>query len=198
VLLTYRSFASVIGVVAALVSGIVFVTGVAATAFLIAERSPLRAVIVLALTLVFSMVIALLVPRRDVTLYESDQPSITISQNFVFPTASYVVSTANGTTLAALRRSSFSRLARNRWTILVDGRTMGHAIEESLRRSFTRKFLGKFNRRFEANVLLEYSGLDAGRIIRRGAEADTLEVRGDLIDRRVAIALATLILGSEP
>lgn len=197
-LLTYRSFASVIGVVAALVSGIVFVTGVAATAFLIAERSPLRAVIVLALTLVFSMVIALLVPRRDVTLYESDQPSITISQNFVFPTASYVVSTANGTTLAALRRSSFSRLARNRWTILVDGRTMGHAIEESLRRSFTRKFLGKFNRRFEANVLLEYSGLDAGRIIRRGAEADTLEVRGDLIDRRVAIALATLILGSEP
>jgi hypothetical protein len=197
-LLTYRSFASVVGIVAALVSGIVLLAGFAATAFLIAEKSPLRAVIVFALTLVFSLVITLLVPRVEVTLYEGDQPALTISQNFVFPTASFVVATASGTTLATLRRSAFSRLGRNRWTIVTDGHVMGHAVEESFRRSFTRKFLGKFHHRFDANVRIEYSGLDAGTILRRGAEADTLEIRGDQIDRRVAIALATLILGSEP
>lgn len=197
-LLTYRSFASVVGIVAALVGGIVLVAGLAATAFLIAESSPVRAVIVFALTLFFVMGIALLVPRVDVTLYEGDQPALTISQNFVFPTASYVVSTGGGATLATLRRSAFSRLGRNRWTILTDGRPMGHAVEESFRRSFTRKLLGKFHHRFNANVHLEYSGFDAGTILRRGADADTLEVRGDLIDRRIAVALATLILGSEP
>ena len=198
VLFTYRSFASVVGIVAALVSGIVLVAGLAATAFLIAETSPVRAVIVFALTLVFALGIALLVPRVEVTLYEGDQPALTVSQNFVLPTASYVVATAGGATLATLRRSAFSRLGRNRWTILVDGRPMGQAVEESLRRSFIRKLLGKFHHRFNANVRIEYSGLDAGTIVRRGADADTLDIRGDLIDRRVAVALATLILGSEP
>lgn len=198
VLLTYRSFASVVGIIAALVSGIVLVAGLAATAFLIAETSPVRAVIVFALTLVFAFGIALLVPRVEVTLYEGDQPAVTISQNFVFPTSSYVVTTGGGAPLATLRRSAFSRLGRNRWTILNDGHAMGHAVEESFRRSFLRKLLGKFHHRFDANVRLEYSGLDAGTIVRRGADADTLEVRGNLIDRRVAVALATLILGSEP
>jgi hypothetical protein len=196
--LTYRSFASVVGIVAALVSGIVLVAGLAAVAFLVAEQSATRAVIVFALTLAFSFGISLLVPRTDVTLYDGDQPSLTISQNFLFPTASYVVATAAGQTLASLRRSAFSRIGRNRWTILVDGRPLGHAVEESFSRAITRKFLGKFDRRFDGNVKLEYSGLDAGTIIRRGADADTLELRGELIDRRVAIALATLVLGSEP
>lgn len=198
VLLTYRSFASVVGIVAALVSSIVVVAGGAATAFLIAESSPVRAVIVFALTLVFSLVIALLVPRIEVTIYEGDHPALAISQNFVFPTASYVVATGSGMTLATLRRSAFARLGRNRWTIVADGREIGHAIEESLRRSFTRKLLGKFHHRFNANVRIEYSGFDAGTIIRRGADADTLEVRGNLIDRRLAVALATLVLGLEP
>lgn len=196
--LTYRSFASVVGIVAALVSGIVFVAGLAATTFLFVEEAPLRAIAVLALTVVFTLGIAMLVPRIQVTLYDADQPSLTISQNFVFPTASYVIATASGTTLATLRRSALARLGRNHWTIFADGHRMGQAAEESLSRSFTRKLLGKFNRRFDANVRIEYSGLDAGTIIRRGADADTLDLRGDLLDRRVAIALATLILGSEP
>lgn len=196
--LTYRSFASVVGIVAALVSGIVFVAGFAATAFLFSEEAPLRAILVFALTVAFTLGIAMLVPRIQVTLYDSEQPALTISQNFVFPTASYVVATASGTTLATLRRSAFSRLGRNQWTIFADGHRMGQAVEESFRRSFLRKLLGKFNRRFDANVRIEYSGLDAGTIIRRGADADTLELHGDLLDRRVAIALATLILGAEP
>lgn len=196
--LSYRSFASVVGIVAALVSGIVLVAGLASVAFLFAENSPIRAIVALILTLVFAFVISMLVPRVSVTLYDADDPALTIVQTTVFPSSSFVVATANGAALATLRKSAFSRLGRNRWTIHQDGRYIGHAVEESLGRALTRKLLGKFNRRYEANVRVEAARLDVAMIRRRGADADSLELQGDALDPRVAVALATLILGSEP
>ena len=108
-----------------------------------------------------------------------------------------------GHTLALLRKSLFSRLARNRWAILdPHSRDLGDAKEESFSRAVIRKFLGKFDRRFESNVDVQIAGSEAGHIYRRaampGAEVDLLTIRGDAVDRRVLIALATLILGSEP
>jgi hypothetical protein len=201
VLLTYRSFASVVGIVAGLVAGIVLAAGFAAVVFLAAERSPVRAGIALALTLVFAFVIGLLVPRTSVTLYDDSHPALTIAQQSVFPTASYVVTTPNGATLGALRKSFLSRLGRNRWTIWQDGRYVGDAREESLGRAIRRKLLGKFSRSSEANVHIEFGGLAAGRVIRRPDDegrTDLLLVEHDAIDRRVAVALATVILGREP
>jgi len=101
-----------------------------------------------------------------------------------------------------LRKSVWSRLGRNRWDILDagDNRPIGYAAEESLSRAFLRKLAGKFNRRYESNIRINYLGQGAGWIVRRPdntGDVDILEL-GDDIDRRVAIALATLILGSEP
>lgn len=199
-LLTYRSFATVVGVVAALVSAIVAVAGIAAVLFLVAEGSPIRAAVALALTIAFTFVIALLTPRLGVTLYAETQPALTISQRSTFPTA-YVVSAPNGAQLAELRRSRLSRLARNRWTIHYDGRYVGEAAEESFFRALLRKVLGKFSRSFETNVRITSGGVEAGRILRRpnpSGRSDVLEITSDALDRRVLVALATLILGREP
>ncbi len=201
VLLSYRSFASVSGIIAALVSGIVAFAGIAAVLFLLAEGAPVRAFAALALTGLFATVIALLVPRINVTLYDDQHPALTISQISVFPAAHYVVTTPNGASIAELRKGFFSRLGRNRWTIVQDGRFLGDAIEESLLAALVRKVLGKFNRRFETNLRIAYGGIIAGRILRRpGADgrADVLELTSDALDRRVAVALATLVLGREP
>ena len=201
VLLSYRSFASVVGIVAALVSGLVFIVGLAAVAFLVAQNAPMGAAIVLVLTLVFTFVIALLVPRTNVTLYDDGNPALTISQRTVFPSAAYVVATPNGTTLAVLRKSFLSRLGRNTWKVLHEGRVTAVAKEESFGAALLRKFLGKFSRRFEANMQIEQGGVDAGWIVRRPDEqgrTDMLELVGDFLDRRVAVALATIVLGREP
>jgi hypothetical protein len=142
------------------------------------------------------MLIAMLVPRASVTLFEEDRPALNIAQKAVFPSATYTVTTPSGVQLAELRKSVLSRLGRNKWTITHDGRYLGEAREESLGRAIRRKFFGKFSRRFETNVHLTYGGMEVGRILRRSG--DVLELSNDALDRRVAVALATMILGREP
>lgn len=201
VLLTYRSFASVVGIVAALLCGIVLIAGIAGALFLFAENAPVRAILALVMTLAFTGFIAMLVPRTNVTLYDDGNPALTISQRSVFPAASYVISTPNGTNLARLSKSVLSRLGRNRWTITQEDRYVGDAVEESFGGALRRKLFGKFNRRYETDVRIEYGGVPAGRIIRRpDAEGrmDVLELTGAALDRRIAVALAALILGKEP
>jgi hypothetical protein len=196
VLLTYRSFATVVGVVAAFVTGLVAVAGVAATLLLVAEGSPIRAIVALVLTCAFSFVIAFLTPRIQVALYEESQPALTITQRAMFPSAVYVVTAPNGAELAELRKSFLSRLGRNRWRIFQGGRYIGEAREASFFGALVRKLLGKFSRSFETDVQVTTGGLDAARILRR--RGDVLEVTSDALDRRVLVALATLVLGREP
>jgi hypothetical protein len=201
VLLSYRSFVSVVGIVATLVSAIVTLAGVAAVLFLIAEESPIRAIVALALTAIFAFFIALLVPRVNVTLYDENHPALTLSQRSIFPTPTYIVAAPNGTILAELRKTFFSRFGRTRWTIWHEGRLLGQAVEESWGSAMLRKILGKFSRRFETNLRIEHGGLEAARILRRPAAdgaVDILELTNDALDRRVAVAVAALILGREP
>ncbi len=201
VLLTYRSFAGVVGVVAALLSGIVAVAGIASVLFLLAEAAPLRAASVLVLTLVFTAFITLLAPRTNVTLYDNGQPALIITQRSMFPTTTYALSTPNGAQLADVRKSPFSRMARNRWKILYNGRYLGEAAERSFAGALIRKVYGKFSRRFETNVVITHGGIEAGRILRRpdpAGRVDVLEVVSDALDRRVLVGVATLILGGEP
>ncbi|HEY2094310.1 MAG TPA: hypothetical protein VGJ81_20775, partial [Thermoanaerobaculia bacterium] len=61
-LFTYRSFASVIGIVATLIASIVMVAGIAATFFLLTEQNVLTAIAALVLSTFFAMVIVALVP----------------------------------------------------------------------------------------------------------------------------------------
>src|SRR5207244_1883671 len=129
-----------------------------------------------------------------------ETPAITISQRSrtSFPSATYAVVTPDGHTLALLRKTLFSRLGRNRWTILdTNSRQTGTAFEEALSRALVRKFLGKFGRQFESNVCVQIAGRDAAQILRR-TDKDVLQINSDATDDRVLIALATLVLGSEP
>ncbi len=206
VLLTYRSFATVVGIVAALVAGIVIVAGIAATMFLAAEDRHGPAATAMILALAFALMIATLVPRTRVTLYDASKPALTIAQRsaFPFPSVTYAVKAADGKTLALLRRSALSRLGRNRWSVAAppDQRGVAYAVEESLSRALLRKILGKFKREFESNFRLVNHDTPAGAIIRRPDRRgvyDLLEVSPKAaIDRRVLVALATLIFGSEP
>jgi hypothetical protein len=203
-LLTYRSFASIVGVVALVVSVIVAVTGAAAILFLLFESRLLPAIMALLLSAAFEVVIAMLVPPIHVTVFDETNPVLQIAQesNLSFPVASFIVGTPEQRVIARLRKSVWSRLGRNRWDILSpsDHRPIGSAAEESLSRAMLRKIAGKFSRRYESNVRIRYVGKNAGWIHRRpdsSGDIDVLELAGE-IDRRVAVALATLILGSEP
>ncbi|HEY2321573.1 MAG TPA: hypothetical protein VGJ82_01805 [Thermoanaerobaculia bacterium] len=198
VLFTYRSFASVIGIVASLVASIVIVAGIAATGFLLAEHNVATALVALVLSVFFALVIVALVPPINVTLFNDTSPALTIAQKSrsSFPRVTFAVVTPEGTPVGVLRKSVFSRLGRNRWAL--DGR--GYAIEESFYRAILRKMFGKFSRHYEANMLV-YAPYEVARIIRRPdahGDVNVLEVNGTHADRRLLIALATLVFGSEP
>jgi hypothetical protein len=206
VLLTYRGFASVVTIVAALVAGIVLIAGVTATVFLFAEHHPGAAILALILSFGFSGFIAALVPRTSVTLYEEETAALLITQQsrVAFPRTSYAVKTPDGSTIAILGRNILSRIGRNSWSIdsPVDQRGSAFAIEESFSRAMVRKFIGKFNRAQEANIRIYHQGVASGVIVRRPdqtGEADYLDLASNAtLDRRVAVALATLVFGAEP
>ncbi len=206
VLLHYRSFASVTSVVAAVMAAIVIVSGVAAAIFLYSEERAVPAAIALFLAAAFSVMIAMLVPPTNATLYNGVQPVITIAQqsSISIPVVTFLVATADGEALARLRKSVFARLGRNRWQILPanDDPPVGQAAEESLTRALLRKMFGKFSARYQSNVVIRYFDRAAATIIRRpdaGGQVDVLDIDPESpIDRRVAVAIATLILGSEP
>ena len=204
--LRYRSFASVVPIVGALMAAIVLVTGAAATLFLFMEGRVGAAIATIALSLGFSGIIAALIPPVRVTLYNGETPALVIAENSRIPfrAPTYVVATAEGEALATLKRHALSRFGRTRWTIdaPIDQRGVAWAVEESLRKAMTRKVAGKFQRRFQTNIRIMHHGGAVGTIIRRPEESgeyDVLEVSPSAtLDRRVAVALATLVFGSEP
>lgn len=204
--LSYRSFASVVGVIAALMSAVVLVAGVAGVLFLLLERRPLPAIAALMLSAAFAATIVMLVPATNVTIFEGAAPAITIVQQSTvsFPSVTYVVATPDGKPIARIAKSFFSRFGRNRWLLLSteDFLARGEAVEESFGRALVRKLFGKFAPAYQSNVDIAWNGEPAGKIIRRpGADgqADLLTLNPTTtLDRRTAVALATLVLGSEP
>ncbi|HYS54959.1 MAG TPA: hypothetical protein VER58_14470 [Thermoanaerobaculia bacterium] len=203
-LLSYRSFASIVGIVALVVSVIVAVTGLAAVLFLMFDGRVFPAVMAFLLSAAFVVVIAMLVPTTHVSLFEGSHPVLQIAQqsNVSLPIVTYTIGTPEQKVIGRLRKSVWSRLGRNRWDILTTNgdRPIGYAAEESLSRALVRKVAGKFSSRYQSNIRINYLGKSAGWIIRRpdiNGDADVLEIAGEM-DRRLAVALATLILGSEP
>ncbi|HVS33589.1 MAG TPA: hypothetical protein VMS98_19300 [Thermoanaerobaculia bacterium] len=203
--ITYRSFAGIVGIVAALVAAIVLTAGAAATLFLIADGRNGPAAVAAILSVAFSVVIAGLVPPVRVTLYEASIPVLAIAQQsrFSIPFVTYAVTTPDGNTVGTLRTGILSRLGRNRWRIAgPEQYPVANAIEESFGRAFVRKLLGKFNRQYQSNLVILQDDVEAGLIVRRPDEEDNydfLEMSpGASLDRRVAVALATLVFGAEP
>lgn len=203
--LTYRSFAGIVSIVAALVAAIVLTAGAAATLFLRADGRTGAAVAAATLSIVFSVVIAGLVPSIRVTLYQSSIPALTIEQSasFSFPFVTYTVSTPEGQSLGTLRSSILSRFGRNRWRIAgPEQYVVADAVEESFGSALLRKLAGKFNRKFQSNLDIVENGIYTGSVVRRPDDAgryDFVEIsESSNLDRRLVIALGTLVFGSEP
>ena len=171
-----------------------------------AEDRPGAAAAAAILSLLFSGVIAGMVPPVHVTLFDEEDAAITIEQQsrFTFPFATYAIIGSRGEPLADIRSGVLSRLGRSRWRIAAppNGPRNGYAVEESLASAITRKMLGKFDRKFQSNLVIMYEGSVAGEIVRRpdgAGEFDYLEIAsGTELDRRVAVAVATLVFGAEP
>lgn len=206
VVMSYRSFASVVGIVAALMAGVVLAAGAAGVFFLLMEKRPIPAVIALVLSAAFAGLIVMLVPPLSATIYEGADPSLRIAQasKVGFPVVTYVVSTMDGKVLGRLRKSFFSRFGRNRWLILPPEHhgPRGEAVEESLGAALVRKVAGKFNPRYQSNIRIRYAGSEAGWILRRptpAGEADVLDLAPAApLDKKMAVALAVVVLGAEP
>lgn len=147
-----------------------------------------------------------MVPPIHVTLFDGQEPVLTIEQEsrFTFPFATFAVTGPEGQPVARIRSGVLSRLGRSRWRFASppNGPHNGYAVEESLANAIARKMLGKFDRKFQSNLLIMYEGAVAGQIVRRpdvAGEFDYLELAtGTELDRRVAVAVATLVFGSEP
>lgn len=203
--LSYRSFASVVGIIAALMSALVLVAGLAGASFLVFELRPLPAIVAAMLSGLFAALIVMLVPATHVTIFDGAAPAVAIAQqsSVSFPVVTYLVTAADGAQVGRIRKSFLTRLGRNRWIVLdAGGARRGDAVEESLGRALMRKFFGKFDASMQANVRITWDGAEAGWIIRRpGADghADLLDLNpATTMDRRTAVALATLVLGAEP
>lgn len=204
--LSYRSFASVVPIVAALMAGIVIITGLAASLFLLMEGRLVPSIAVVALSAGFSILISMLVPRVRVTLYDRATPVLFIAQRARTPfmPATFAVAAADGTQLATLQKNFLSRIGRNRWTVAAppDQYGVAWAVEESLSKAMLRKIAGKFKRQFQTNLRISHHGTPIATIIRRpdaSGEFDLLEISPNgSLDRRVIVALATLVFGMEP
>ena len=205
-LFSYRSFASAVGIVATLVASVVLLAGAAGVLFLLIEGRLFPALVALMMSGIFAVVIILLVPPSGVTLYDGSQPALTIAQQtkFSFPNVTWTVNTADGQLVGRVRRSFLSRLGRDRWIVMgpSDAGPTGSALEESLGRALLRKVAGKFTAQQQSNLRIRYAGSDAGTVQRRptgDGAADLLVLTPNCpLDRRLAVALATLVLGSEP
>jgi hypothetical protein len=204
VLLTFRGFASNMGIIVVLSAVLFLLAGVAVATFNVAKGNPLLAIIAVVLTFFFALIVLMMIPASTVTLFAGATPALTITQisRSAEFRATWAVVLPDGRTVATLQKNVFSRAGRNRWTIRdASGRRIGTAADESLTRAYLRIVVGKFDRRFEADVHVTMGNARVATIYRRpdpvGA-IDVLQISGDLLDHRVAVALATLVLGSEP
>src|SRR5258706_1736879 len=115
--LSYRSFASAVGIIAALLSAVVLAAGVMGMLFLLVmEQRPLPAIAALMLSAVFAALIVMLIPAVNVTIFDAGAPAVTIVQQpgLSFPTVTYVVSTPESKPTARLPSSFLPRFAQNR------------------------------------------------------------------------------------
>jgi hypothetical protein len=204
--LSYRSFASVISIIASLMSAVVLAAGAGGVLFLLMEHRPLPALAAMMLSAAFAAMIVMLIPATNVTIFDAGAPAMTITQqsSISFPGVTWAVATPDGKPIARFHKSFLSRFGRNRWQLLgADvSSTRGEAVEESLRRALLRKAFGKFASSCQSNVRIRWAGHEAGWIIRRpgpDGHADLLDLNpASTLDRRTAVALAVLVLGSEP
>jgi hypothetical protein len=209
--LWFRGFASISGIVIWFVVLTVLLASLAALTFLLSEGRFLSALTAFALLAGFVAILQkVLLPQIEIALFQDEElsrPALTIAQTsrFTFPAAAFAVFSDSWSEIGRVSFGTWSRLGRHRWSLLDPaGRELATAGEESLTDALIAKFLRGFDSRFETDLRVRIGGRDVGGIFRRpqsGLSRGTVDLNGDrafIIDRRLAVALAVLVMGLEP
>jgi hypothetical protein len=209
-LLRLLGFAAVGGIVSFFVAATVIVASLAATIFLLSDGRFLSALVALALSGGFLVAIWRLLSHLEVPVFGDDSLErrvVTLTQisQLTFPGTKFLVSDSSGREIGKLRFSGWSRIGRHRWTLLdAQDRHIATATEDSWGRAMLRKLLGKFRPEFETNLEIRSDDKVIGTITRRKEEGtnrglvDVSADQNDIVDRRLAAALAILVFGLEP
>jgi hypothetical protein len=194
VLFTWRNFAGFADLISSLASILIVVTGLAATAALLAQNLWGGAVAAFVLTFAFLGLVVLVAPRVIVTLYDAEAASVfTIRQTSKVP-GSWIVVAPSGERIGSIRRSLLRRFIPERWTIASpQERDLAFFRNVSPGRAILRKLTLDFA---AAGDLVFVVGRETtGRVVRNeGRSAHRLEVARHRIDSRLTLAAVMLIL----
>lgn len=199
---------NLVGIVATLVCGFIVVSGIAATAFLLADSRFLSAVLAMFLTAGFSWIIVMLIPRKAIVIFNDESmqsPSIVVFQEsrFAFPVVRFSVHGQEGTPFAFFQKNAFRNLLKRTWWLYDSASPdpAGYAVEDSLLRATLRK-IGARVFGLRTNFRILYRGSRVGVLDRQQIKDDryALDLTEDpsfTFDRRTALAFAVMIDGVE-
>jgi pSer/pThr/pTyr-binding forkhead associated (FHA) protein len=208
-LLYYRRPVNLAGFIAALVSALGFGGGLAVAALLAFTGDIVPSLLAFLLTIGFSVLILLLVPRqKHVYVYRDEgmsQAALMLWQEtrFAFPILRFSLRGPDGNVIALFSRTYASTYGRHRWRIEhPSGGISGCGIENPRSAALLRKILGSFFGLIKTDFRILLGREEVGWIYRRqsGIERHLLDLTLDpffSLDRRVALGLAVLIDGLE-
>jgi len=199
---------NLVGIVATLVGGFIVISGIAAVAFLLADSRFFSALLAMALTVGFSWIIVMLIPRKAIVIFNDEalqSPSIVLFQEsrFAFPVVRFSVRGQDGKPFAFFQKNAFRNLLKRTWWMYdsASADPVGYAVEDSLLRATLRK-IGARVFGLRTNFRLIYQGSRVGVLNRGEIREDryALDLSEDpdfTFDRRTALAFAVMIDGVE-
>lgn len=199
-LLYFRRPPVIVNLAANILAGIVFITGASVSLFLSTEKIALPAVLAAGLTILFTVLILALAPKRTLSAYFDEAMSkralvVRQSSSLPLPSFRFVVDDPNGKALARFSRNRMLPLTRRKWRLRTgDGAALGVAREQRwsavLLRLLTANFVSAFRPQYE----VWQDGAAIGSLTRAGnAMRLSLHPTAQMIDMRVMTALAILI-----
>lgn len=202
-LLYYVRPTDLVALVGAVVVAMIVIAGTGATALIASRSQLLLAIAAAGMTAVFAAAIALLVPRRQLLLF--DDPELTSvalhlhqESRLPFPTVRFSARVEDGSVIAFFHKNHVRSIPRRTWWILdrVGLRRLGSASESSMLSAFVSRMSGGFVAALRSNFRIVYEGRLVGELMRRDRQTRTLDLTRDAnraLDRRVSVALAALI-----
>jgi hypothetical protein len=202
--LFYRRTFNIVGLVASAVSILVLLAGSVVSLFLALDGRDLLAGTAMGITLVFTVGILLLVPRRSLAILgdpEHGTLAMRVRETTLpgLPNPTFEVSIAEGSTIGYLIKRTLVSFPSRQWKILgPEGEPIGKAKEDGLIRPFFRKFLGDLFGVLTTDYRIVSNGATICRFLRRGDvrrfHALTLEKSADPTpDTRLLLAFAFVI-----
>jgi uncharacterized protein YxjI len=166
-----------------------------------AQDSPLAALALMLLPIVFVVVAMALSPKRHVTFYRDESRTqkmfdVLQDKKVQFPMRTYTVRDASGTPLASFKKNYLYNLFRKRWEMRsISGTVMCVAKEDSIILSLLRRVLGPLFGLLRTNYLITRGTGDTvvGEFKRKFTILDLSADRRRDLDRRLALALGVML-----